>query len=443
MPDFNPGAATMRVATVKTPGCIPDAADFVDHEFISETLANEQAGVERESITNAAQKPVPEPGKFQTDGEVEVELNAEQHPHYLANIQTKITTTSPATDVYEHRLGVTEDDDFPVSLCVQVNRDDGMPQSFRDGSVNEATITLEEGGLLKANFALIFTRGDYFDDPTQVEDGATPNSSPQLRGIPNYTNWNLADGDIYIKATSAHAAGTYSAVAKIGAAATYGVADFDVLTGLDANGNPRWVNVVNSNGGAEIGTRANPVQITHLVGTGVEIDDEFRFNRERGEWVPAYADVPIFNEVNAFLYVDGAEICIEEFELSISRPVTRKRCIGGFFTRKILRRGAREVTLTLGRQYDDTFFRKKLEGAQSIYFLLEARSGEEFETGFEHGMDIFCPNVKLTGRPATVESSDEFPEQITGTCHASAAGVLGFFDDVTVTFINSIPDLTA
>lgn len=443
MADFNPGAATIQVANEVSPGLKPLAAAFVDHEFISEGFSNERTTKERESITNAAQTPAPLPGKFNTDGPLSLEMNAEQHYHYIGNIQRKITTTTPATDVYNHRMGPTEDDPFPDSLSVQVNRDDGMPQTFVEGRVNELTLSLEEGGVLKADAGLIFQRGHYWDDAAELEDGATPNSAPVLRGLPSYANWTAADGDVYVKVTAGPSGGAFTVKAKVGAAATYGATTTSVVYGLDADGNVRWNNLLDSNGGGQIGTRALPVQIAHILSTGIEVNDEWRFDRERSAWVPAYADVPIFNEVHAYLYVDGVEHCIESFELAITRPVTAQKCIGGFFARRILLRGKRVVTLTLGRQYTDIFFRKKLESAESLYFFLEASTGEEFETGYEHQLEVFCPNVVLNGRTASVESSEDFVEQITGTCHPSSAGVSGYFDDVTITIVNSVPDLTA
>lgn len=442
---FNPANAQMRVGHETYEGIYPTT--WHDHKFSSETLSGEQSEIQLDDIVNKSQAERGLTGTAKVDGAVEFNLDPESYLPYFVNAQGKNSTTSPATDVYLHRLAPSEADDAPNTLSCEVWRDDDLGQVFSGGRVKELGLSLEINGVLRVTSDMLFSRYTYFGDYVEEVPGATPQTSkPQVRGLPNYVNWTgaaAADRRIHVKVTNIGGSPTsFIATAKVGGGA-YGGTTFTVTVGLDANSKPIWTTVVNGSG-AQVGTRAIPVEFWIQTMTGVEVNDIWSFDAERGVWSPTFPDVPKFNAIYAFiLFGDyGAEdrYCIKQFGMTLSRPLLENLCIGGVFPESIRERGQREVIYSFEREYLDTGLRKRLESKEPFSVRLEAYGGEEFETGYEHEFQVISPLVVARGRTPSVTSKDEMTESIEAQAYPDPTNADDYFDDVTFLFQNSVAD---
>ena len=174
---FNPANAQMRVGHETYEGIYPTT--WHDHKFSSETLSGEQTRWTRPSSAWRRARSRP---------------------------KSRNSTTSPATDVYLHRLAPSEADDAPNTLSCEVWRDDDLGQVFSGGRVKELGLSLEINGVLRVTSDMLFSRYTYFGDYVEEVPGATPQTSkPQVRGLPNYVNWTgaaAADRRIHVKVTN-------------------------------------------------------------------------------------------------------------------------------------------------------------------------------------------------------------------------------------------------
>ncbi len=440
---FNPANAQIRVGHETYEGIYPTV--WHDHKFSSETLSGEASEIQLDDIVNRAQAERGLTGTSTVDGVVEYNLDPESHLPYFVNAQGKNSTTSPATDVYLHRLAPAEATDAPDTLSVEVWRDDDLGQVFSAGRVRELGLSLEINNVLRVSTDLLFSRHSYFADRVESVPGATPQTSdPQLRGLLNYANWtgaNAAARRVYVRVESIAGSPTsFTATAKVGGGA-YGSTDFTVTVGLDSNGKPIWTTVVNGSG-AHIGTRALPVEFWIETMTGLEVADEWTFDAERGVWSPTFPDVPKFNAIFAFIlfgtYGDEDRYCIKQFNMTLTRPLLENLCIGGVFPDGIRERGQREVIYSFEREYLDTGLRKRLETKEPFSIRLEAYGGEEFETGYEHEFQAISPLVVARGRTASVTSRDEMTESIEAQAYPDPTNADDYFDDVTFLFQNSV-----
>lgn len=451
MGSFNPADAQIRVGHETLPGILPAA--WHDHLFTSESLANERTTIELDSIVANSQAAEPLPSTIETNGDIEVELDAEGHLAYLVNAQRQNSTTEPVTDAFLHKLAPSETAEAaPDTLQNEVWRADDLGQLFQNGRVNEMTVELEQGEVAKATFGMLYGRSSYFADTTVAEDGATPNTSiPQLRGLPRYNNWlnsaAAADRRVHIKITDITdiGSGTIVARAKTGGGA-YGVgATFEIVGGLDSNGNPRW-NEVKQDSGLPLGERDTPIEIFIQSLTGQEVDDAYSWDAERAVWVQAIPDVPVFNTVFAAIYLGAAydeRICIQGITLTLTRPVEPQLCLGGAYPDSIQERGQRVVNWAINRDYLDTNLRKRLETGEPVGIRADLFSGVEFETGHEHYMSFISSRVIFRGRTASVASKSEMPEELEGQAFPNPGESSGNVDDLTIYVKNSIEDPNA
>lgn len=445
MPDFNPANALIRVAHEAVPGILPlDAAAWVDHRMTGETVSMETTEIEDDSIVNNAQAQEGYEGPIAVNGDINVVLHPEGHLRYLGNLQKKVDTTNPDSGVYIHRFAPSGGTSVPSTLANWISRDDGMPQNLLGGRVLEAELTLETANLLRSRFGMNYSRAGYFGPPVQLADSGGSNTDvPRVRGLPAHADWITADGDITIKASDVTGAPDEIEVLVKQAPDAYGVIPTTILVGNDDLGNPIWNTLYDSTTGAIKGTRAMPIQMSLASTTNWAVNDEYRFDRERGVWTPSYSAAPAFNVIYAYVLIDGVEYCIQQFSLTITRGLTPEECIGGRFPKSVQELGARAVTLSLQRKAIDTTIRKRLEAAKSFVFRLECYSGEEIETGYEHQLIIVCPKVKLNGRSYSAESKDSMPENIEGTCYPDPTNGDGFVDDCTIIVQNSIASAVA
>lgn len=442
--EFNPANGQIRVGHEPLPGILPTT--WHDHRFVSESLSDERETLELESIVNAAQAAEPLQSMFETNGDIEVELDAEGHLPYFVNAQNKNeTTVVVASEVFLHKLAPTESVQGPNTFQNEVWRDDDFGQLFQNGRVGEISIDFEKRAVGKTTISNVYGRSSHFANTVVVEDGATPNDSiPQIRGQHRYAILSLADvaaatQKLWVKITDITDIGTGTIVAraKIGAGA-YGVAsDFDIIGGLDSSGNPRW-NEVLLDSGLGAGPRDNPIEIFIEDLTGQEVSDEYSWDAQRGVWVAALPDVPVFNTIFTYIYLEDVRVCIDSINLTLTRPVEPQECIGGSYPQGVLERGQRSVIWTINRKYVDTHMRKRLMTGEPVGIRVDCYSGTEFYTGHEHFMSFVSSRVKFGGRTASIGGKAEMDEELVGQAFPNAGDVDGNVDDLTIYVKNSI-----
>jgi hypothetical protein len=446
MADFNPGNSKLRIAPEAIPGVLPLPADakWIDAVFNKAQLGNKRALIASNAIRGGGQAAESLPGKFETGGSLDVEANAEGHAYLFANAQERVTTTSPDTGVYVHKLFPSGDDPVAQTIALLISRDDAFPQNFRGGAVKQVKWSWKSGGLLEVSFQLIFPRGDYWGSATVTTDpSATP--PPQIRGLLSYANYNADDSDIYVKVTAITNIGatppSVTVVAKRSAAATYGAVTTEVPIGVDAEGEERWTLLLDSNGtnGATFGVGPSAPALTFPSATGLAINDAWRFNRARALWTPAFPAVSPFPEIYATILLNGLEICVEGFDLTVDLPVEAPSCLGNAFAHNVRRRGQRKVTLSIDREYIDVAHRWRLETGEPFGFEVKAKTGTQFVAGYEHELHLTMARIIPEGDQADVDDANKMSEKISG--QAFPSDDVDFPDDLVVTITNSIADI--
>lgn len=445
--DFNPANSQIRVGHETLEGILPAA--WHDHLFSSETLASEQEFIELDSIVANSQAAEPLPSTIATNGDIEVELDAEGHLAYLVNAQDKLDTTEVVTDeVFLHKLAPSESTDAPNTLQNEVWRDDDFGELFTGGRVQQLVLVCEKGSVAKATVSMLYGRSSQFSNTTVVEDGSTPNSAiPQIRGEYRYANLSPTAGTatkLWVKITdiSDIGDGVIVARAKIGAGSYGSGTTFNIIGGLDANGRPVW-NEVLLDSGIGAGPRDKPIEIAITNLTGQEVADEYSWDSARGVWVQSLPDVPRLNGIFTYLYIDGGRECIDGITITLTRPVEPKDCLGGAFPDQIRVRGQRVVNYSINRDYTDLALRKRLMTGEPVGIRVDLYSGSEFYTGYEHYESWISSRVKFRGRTATVTSKNEMKEQLEGQAFPNPDDGDGNVDDLVIYVQNSIEDPTA
>jgi len=441
---FNPANALVSMGWEDVPSIPP--ATFNDFKFVSEDLASEAPVINSESIENNSQRPIGAPSKIDTAGSFAVELDPEGHARLIAATQGMASVTNPLAGVYIHKLAPSEVSlTVPGTFGMRVWRDDSMPQIFKGGRMRQWEVSLEPRGFLKSTFSPIFERADYWSDAVVVVEASANANHPVLQGLPRHADWitTAAAGEVFVKVSDITdiASGIIKFLCKVGSGA-YGVTETTIQCGLDSDGRPIMNDLYRSDGTGLVGTRAMPVQLHLADPVGYQVDDAYKFTRERAVWTPSYPDVPIFNEIFAYIYLDGVKQRIRQFTLTVVRPVEAIHAIGGRFAWEVRERGQREVNISIEREYLNTAIRKRLEAGEPFGLRVEAYTGDEFETGHEHELFLVCPKAIAGGRTAVVGGKAQLDESISATCHPDPTNVDGDVDDLTVYLKNSIADLT-
>jgi len=437
---FNPANGLMRMGWETMCGVTPgDTA--LDKYFIfqpGETLSNSIEKIQRESIFSNSQRPAGLPSKIPVAGDVPVELDAEGHVYFMANLQGATTTTNIDTGVEHHKLmpsGVTA---VPPSFTLEAWRDDDQAQLFNEGKVTQMTFSLAQRTLLTSTISMVFAHSHYWADPAILS--GTPAPVPYIRHFPKFSEWSppSVDGDLFMKVdTITGLPGEFEALFKVSTATAYGTEPTLMIA-------DQWNDCIDSNSTPTnplpLGTRDMPLQAYVEDPTGLIVGDEWEFDRDRGVWTPVYPDVPPFNEIFATVTFGSTVYCIEQVDLTISRPAGPIWCIGGRFAKKILRRGIGDVTGSIQRQYIDTELRRRLERQEPAVLTIDCYSGEQFETGYEHRIKITCPLIVGEGNTPTISSVDDFPETWNFSAHPDPLNG-SYPDDCTIEITNSIASI--
>ena len=432
MADFNPAQALIRNAWELTEQ-IPQEANWHYHDFVNETLSTEPTAIQDPSITDAGEEPEDLKSKINTNGVINVALNAEAHAHYLARfMEHSATPVNLSGGAYSHKLAPGETDvDFAETLTVEVSRDDGMPQLHKGVDVTGVNLSLAPSGLLTAGFQLISARADYWDAAEQTTGSGGPN--PTLRGFLNHDNWTLADPNIYLKCISASGK-TFRA--KRGNGSSYD-ATYDMTFANAAT----WYPMYDEQASPErLGDRSLEVEIYFPNFTSLADNDAWRFDAARAVWVPTYPDVPKFNEIYAVINIDGTAHRLKQVTLNCTKPGEADFNIGERFADQVIKRGRRTYRGSINRRYVSTALRKKLETGTSFTFQLVAYSGVIVGTSaYEHTFKATSMNCKFSGRTPVVGGQSQLDENLNFSCHPSDDGT--YPNAMTFELINSIASL--
>jgi hypothetical protein len=439
--DFNPANGLIRHAWETVAG-IPDEAFWHDNEMVNESISGEYGKIQPKSITRNSQIPKGQPSKINFSGGIPIEWDSENFSRYIANLQRKGSVTNPSGSAYRHKLAPSESAvSFPDSLSIEVSRDDGIPQLSKGARVNSLKFSLSPEGFFGGEIGVAIERGEYWDDTDRIDvlGGAEP-TYPFVRGLPNYTDWNLAaaDGQIRLK-VSAIAGGVITFLAKLGTAA-YGATTFDVTVGNDSQGRPRFYEIINSNTALRMGTRDLPVEVHVDAVANYVVNQEFSIQRERPVWTPVYADCPKFNEIYAKIllgssFAGAEEYEIDAFDLTVTRPAAPKHAIGGRHAKRVKVRGQRAVTGTLKREYISIDLRKRLERAESFWLVCNAYDGEVISGGIEGELSLIAGLCVIDGKTPSIGGQDSMDENYNFSCHPS--GDATYPDDVTIVNVNT------
>lgn len=441
MPDFNPGKALVRVAhSANGLLPLPASAGWRDFEFISSELGNESELVENPSLRGNSQAAEALPGIMSTAGAVEALVNAEGTALFYANAQGAVDVAESPTNVFTHRLAPSGGTPCATELAMLISRDDGLPQNFVGGKVATLSFKWEKGGLLTCSHELIFERSDYWGSAVVVADPSAT-APPQVRGIQNFPHLTTAGDDIFVKVISVVGA-VATLKAKITAAATYGATTFTATIGLNADGEPIWAEIKDSNTGANYGNKAVHPEVHFPSATALVADDEWRFNRVRTLWTPGIPAVLPFNGIYASVLVDGAKTCIDSFELKLERPIKAQTCLGAAFAHSIRERGVRKVTLSIDKEYLSILGRARLETRQPFKFQCYGFNGVAFEPGVEHEIRLTCPRLIPTGKTPDVDAPDKMSEKIEAQGYEDPTNVDGYVDDLTIELVNSMANIS-
>lgn len=443
---FNPANTLVSMGWESVPS-IPTTT-WRDFKVVSEDLADDSPLIQSASIVNNSQRQRGAPSKIDTGGSFPVELDAEGHARFVADVQRKGSVTNPATGVYIHKLAPSETSvTMPQTFSMRVWRDDGMPQIFKGGRMQSWELSLEPRGFLKSTFTPVFERADYWADATVVTEGSANANKIVLQGLPRLSNWETtaAAGRVYVKVSDITDIATegIKVLVKVGQAASYGATETTLRGGEDSDGRPYTSPLYDSTSGLLVGTRAMPVEAACHSFVGYQVNDEYYFDRERGVWTPSFPDVPIFNEIYAYIYIDGVRVRIRQFTLSVTRPVEAIHAIGGRYAWEVRERGERVVNVNFQREYLSTKIRKRLQSGEPFAMRLECYSGDEFETGHEHELHAVTPLLIAGGRTPTAQGKAQMDENVQCTAHPDPTNVDGNVDDVTLYLKNSIASLAA
>ncbi len=452
MADFNPGNALIRNGWEPVAG-VPLRPSALDgyHEFVSESLTSDIGTIDRESITSASQRPPSLPSKIRAGGDINVELDAEAYVRYFANAQQKGKTPVDLSGaaIFQNVLAPSETDvTFDDTMQVEVWRDDDLGQIFPGAKVGALAFNASIESVFTCAISMQSVGTSYWGDSVigvETSVAVADGDLPRLRNYPSYATWSLAAGtasEVHLKVISldSPSAGDIELEAIIGAGAFPAANTFVTQFGVDSNGDAIWADVIDADTGTVMGDRAMPVQV-HLPGaTNYEVLDTFVVTRDRAIWTPTFPSLPVFNEIFITITIDAVDYCLQEFSLTLTRPIAPVFCIGGRFPKEIRERGQRVVEGSFTREYVSVDLRKRLERGEPFKLKVETFSGEIVAGGFEHRMLLVSPLCIAAGATASVSSSEEMNETIDWTGHPNAADAEGYVDDLTIEIDSTVED---
>lgn len=433
----NPSEARLRIAFGDESG---RSSSWSQARFNSHDLGLEPTVIEDPSIRASGEEEEGYDGKFNLSGGLNVTYHAEDHERILAShFGSGSTPVEAPIDVWTKRYDRGQTDIAFPRLWAQIDDDLGRPMVYKPGIAQQMTWELGVDGLLNGVATMLFPRADTWSDAVAVAVTGTP-SSPVLRGLPQLSLLSsslLPDGDVYARVAVLPGGVQLTIEVKVGAAAVYSNQQ-TIDTGNDADGNPIYVEALDEDGD-QIGDDGLPVEI-HFPDAAYTVGDEFRFDREIGQWAISLPDSGAFSEVIAQIIIDGQPFRANQIGLTSTRPGVLDPAIGGRFVGNVLEIGDRTAEWTLNRKAQDRKMIDKLirEGTATIRLL--ARGDFIGATGVRRSLELRSMNCRLRGKTPGVSARDTFDESLTLRAYPSSD--VTYPSSLNATVVNSVADIT-
>jgi hypothetical protein len=444
----NPGNAQARMGFESTDCGLGDATTLRDFRMRSEGLGAELPLIEDDSIGPFGEEPEGEPSKIDPGGPINVNWMGEDHGQHLAAFFGKGATPVQApAGVFLHKLAVTETDVSFGRVVVEISRDQGRPTFYTGGIPSQLSFALQGRGILNGSITYVFPRFHFFDDPS-VLAGVGP--IPFLRGLQPVAQLDSAvhdDSDVFVQVTAVPGTGgaDFDVKAKVGLATTYDGAAIPIFVGNDTAGNPLFTVLLHTATDVHVGQNAElPIEIHYKDAAAVAVLDEHRFPHRRVDgsgnpWTQALPVKALFNEISAFIRVDGIERRIRQMTGTLTRPVELDEAIGGRFTDFTIEQGDRTSVLELTRRAIGLELQNRLLAGAPFEFELDALSTEIAATGVRRRLRWISKLCRATGRTISIAGKTTFDEPLTFKCHPSTDGT--YPSAVTIELTNSTSDL--
>jgi len=439
---FQGGNSQFRVGVEARPGQPPQTTgEYADLMFSEADHGPEFTDTEDPNLQPGGQESEGYTGKIVVSGSVTGTMYPDlANGRFLAEAQRRITTTSPATDVYLHRMGVSETTAVK-SVATRLSRDDGAPETAALTAVQTLDITVEPGSLPEVSYGLVSARVTRWSLATATVGTVTSSKFGSLRGLPSAALLALPDGDIYVKIVDVTGSpNSVTVKVKIGAASTYDGADIVIPCGADSIGRPKWTPLTDEDD-ARIGTRDMPIELAITTGAGFSVNDVMKFTREAPAWVTVPPTMAPFNEVYCEITFDDESYCLTSWSLSATFPVDVNECIGGRFADSLIREGRREIRISIDRKYTDRRIVDKLISGARFALKAILSNGEQVEDGFDFLLTVTCPRCKATGKAPSAQ--EELTESVEFAAYPSPGDISGYVDDMTIELQNASPSLIA
>ena len=281
---------------------------------------------------------------------------------------------------------------------------DGNPRLWNPMGVQGIVWNFAQGEIVTMEYSFLPLYVRYYD-LTNVEAGSA--TQPMLvRGWLNPTTNALANRKLFLKVT-AYADPNATVLAKFGATPA-GAVSFNVQAGLDAEGRPRWTEVVDGDGlpaGVPIGTADVKYECALLSTTDVTALDEYSWENAIPDPVVVRPTTPTFTVSAMCIILDGTKIA--DLESSVLTTVNDQQVVPGgacgAMPQSFDRLGASTAELTIDRRY--TTFRDQTLNLDDKEFavLIEGRTNVLVDSGGANGdlfdFEVSLPKCKLIGTP--------------------------------------------
>lgn len=345
-----------------------------------------------------------------------------------------VTTPAGATLTRQHIWDKDQTSvNFDKRLTVEVARDNGFAWSLRGCDVQQIIFTFE-GGELTSYQAVVLWRHHTHFAAANVEADVTPNTEQaSLSGLLSQTNFDLGAGSdankVWIKVSditniAATPIPSVVCLAKVGAG-VYGTDTFTVQGGTKANGEPRLNKVLDSNGGAPIGTTRVPVYLAVTDFTDWEVDDEWSWV-QKSEWTPTLESKPLFNNASATVTVDGEEEVLNSGTVTLTRQMVLPgggSWIGSGFPLTLSDAGRIRHELTFAKDQLDTEVVEKILYGKSFNFSIDLRTDVFIDAGtqYDHRFLLEMNGVQAAAgaEHKTTTAEDAREENFTGVASGS------------------------
>lgn len=300
---------------------------------------------------------------------------------------------------------------------------DENPRLFNPASIKQTVLSAPKGERLNAVFSPMVLRVRYYD--ISVLEAGTPANKAVVRGWLDETNNAKTDRKLFLKVSS-YADPVATMLAGFGATPT-GPVTFSVTAGLDAEGNPFWTEVVDSDGlpaAPGIGRADVKFEMALLDNADVTLLDEISLVNPIPAPVIVRPTTPTFTASAACLIVDGVVIAdIDNWTLTLINdlnvvPGGACSAMPGAFERA----GVSTAVMEFQRKFVTFRHETDLHDDAEFEVFVEARTNQLVHAAGVNG-DVF--DLKITLPAAKFSSGQSFKALSSATDTDSSYSVSG------------------